>query len=300
MLLLTSYLQVDSLSTEQIAEKLSTISSMPANELLASIWALVVPFAMNVLLAVVIYVAGAWLIKKAKRLTRLVMEKKEIDPSLRSFLLSFISISLNILLVIIIIGILGINTTSFAALLAAGGVAIGMAMSGTLQNFAGGVMILLFKPFKVGEFIEAQGYMGTVKEIKITSTYLTTPDNRLIIVPNGPLSNGIINNFSQTGFRRVEWKISLAYGDDVSSAKQLILDMLAKDERVLDNPAAPFAALDQMADSSIVIVARCWVKTEDFWDLYFEINEAIYSTYPKKGFNFPFPPQLDVFVKKES
>lgn len=297
MLLNFTLIVADTLKTAKIEEQLSTLSSINVNELLSSFIGMAISMAMKVLIAIVIYSLGAWLIKKAKKLTRLMMEKKDVDPSLRGFILSFISISLTILLILTIVGILGINTTSFAALLAAGGVAVGMALSGTLQNFAGGVMILLFKPFKVGDFIEAQGYMGTVKEIRITNTFMTTPDNKMIIVPNGPLSNGIVNNFSQTGVRRVEWKIGLAYGDNVSDAKELILKMLNEDSRVLQEPAAPFAGLDQMADSAIIIVARAWVKTEDFWSLYFEINESIYIKYPKNGFNFPFP-QLDVVIKK--
>ena len=290
-------IQADTLKTAKIEEQLSTLTSINANELLSSLVEMTLSLAMKVLIAIVIYSVGAWLIKKTKKITRIMMDKKEVDPSLRSFIISFISISLNILLILTIIGILGINTTSFAALLAAGGVAVGMALSGTLQNFAGGVMILLFKPFKIGDFVEAQGYMGTIQEIKITNTFMTTPDNKMIIVPNGPLSNGIINNFSRTGVRRVDWKIGLSYGCDVQAAKELILKMLNEDSRVLQEPATPFAGLDQMADSSIIIVARAWVLTEDFWSLYFSINEEIYAKFPENGFNFPFP-QLDVNLNK--
>lgn len=297
MILYFTQLQADTLNAENIKDQLSTITSFPPDQLLSTLFSMLIPVALKILLAVVIYSVGAWLIRKVKKLTKIMLEKKDVDPSLKGFIMSFVSITLTILLILTIIGILGINTTSFAALLAAGGVAIGMAMSGTLQNFAGGVMILFFKPFKVGDFIEAQGYMGTVNEIRITSTFLNTPDNKLIIVPNGPLSNGIINNFSRTGVRRVEWSISLAYGDDVHAAKELILSMLNSDERVLNEPAVPFAGLDKMADSSIVIVVRCWVKTSDFWDIYFKINEDIYTTFPAKGFNYPFP-KLDVTVKQ--
>lgn len=297
MLLNFTTMQADTLKSVSLEEKLSTLTSANSSEILSSLGEMALSLAIKIVVAIIIYYIGNWLIKKLQKLTSIVMEKKDVELSLRSFLLSFISISLTILLVIIIIGVLGINTASFAALIAAGGLAVGMALSGTLQNFAGGVMILLFKPFKVGDFIEAQGYMGTVKEIKITNTFMTTPDNKMIIVPNGPLFNGIVNNFSQTGVRRVEWKFSLTYGHDIQAAKQLILDMLSKDSRVLQEPAAPFAALSEMADSSVVIVARAWVKTEDFWSLYFEIYENIYIKYPEKGFEFPLP-QLDVNLKK--
>ncbi len=289
--------QADSLSIDVIEQHLSSITSLPPDQLLSSLGELLIPFGLKILSAIIIYFFGVWLINKLKKLTRSLMDKREVDVSLRSFIISFISVALNILLLLTIIGVLGINTTSFAALLAAGGLAVGMALSGTLQNFAGGVMILLFKPFKIGDFVEAQGYMGTIKEIKITNTLMTTPDNKMIIVPNGPLANGIINNFSRTGVRRVEWKIGLSYGDNLPAAKELILKMMNEDSRVLKEPAEPFAALDQMADSSIVIVARAWVKTEDFWDLYFKINEDIYIKYPQNGFSFPFP-QMDVYLKK--
>jgi small conductance mechanosensitive channel len=289
--------QTDTVSVDGIEKQLSSIASIPPDQLLSSLADFLIPVGLKVLTAIVIYLIGAWLIKKLKKITRALMEKRDVDISLRSFIISLISVALNILLILTIIGILGINTTSFAALIAAGGLAIGMALSGTLQNFAGGVMILLFKPFKIGDFIEAQGYMGTVKEIKITNTLMATPDNKMIIVPNGPLANGIVNNFSRTGVRRVEWKIGLSYGDDLPAAKELILKMMNEDPRVLKEPAEPFAALDQMADSAIVIVARAWVKTEDFWDLYFKINEDIYIKYPQNGFNFPFP-QMDVYLKK--
>lgn len=259
---------------------------------------LLVPFGLKVLTAIIIYAIGSWLIRKSKKLTRAMMEKKEVDPSLRGFILSFISVTLTILLVLVIIGVLGVNTTSFAALLAAGGVALGMSLSGTLQNFAGGIMILLFKPFKVGDFIESSGYMGTVRDIRITNTFLTTPDNRMVIAPNGSLSNSVINNFSRTGVRRAEWKFGLSYGDNLPAAKELILKIINEDSRVLNEPAPPFAALDQMADSAIIIVARCWVKTEDFWDLYFKVNEQIYQRFPQEGFNFPFP-QMDVHIKSK-
>ncbi|MFA6769592.1 MAG: mechanosensitive ion channel domain-containing protein [Bacteroidales bacterium] len=297
MLLNFTSVQTDALNSAKIDQHLSSLTSLNTNELLSSLMGVAISLAMKVLIAIIIFSIGAWLIKKTKRLTEKMMHKKDVEQSLRGFIISFISISLNILLILTIIGILGINTTSFAALLAAGGVAVGMALSGTLQNFAGGVMILLFKPFKVGDFVEAQGYMGTIQEIRITNTFMTTPDNKMIIVPNGPLSNGIINNFSRTGVRRVDWRIELSYGDDLQKAKELILNMLNEDSRVLKEPAEPFAALDKMGESAIVIVARAWVKTEDFWSLYFKINEDIYTKYPENGFRFVFP-QLDVNIKK--
>lgn len=278
---------------------ISKLSSQNSHELLSSLWNILIPFSLKVVSAILIYIIGSWLIRRIRSIIKVVMEKKSVDQSLRGFLLSFATVAMQIFLVIVLISLLGVNTTSFAALIAAGGIAAGMALSGTLQNFAGGVMILLFKPFKVGDFIDAQGFMGTVKEIRITSTLLNTPDNKMIIMPNGSLSNGIINNFSNTGVRRVEWKVSISYGDDIDLAKSIILEMLNTDERVLREPAEPFSSLLEMGDSSIVVVARAWVKTEDFWSLYFEINEKIYKTFPNKGLTFPFP-QLDVTIKNRS
>ncbi|MBO4944139.1 MAG: mechanosensitive ion channel [Muribaculaceae bacterium] len=242
------------------------------------------------------------------------MTRRRVDASLATFILSMLRIVLYFILIIIVIGIIGINTSSFLALFASAGVAIGMALSGTLQNFAGGVLILLLKPYRVGEYIEAQGFSGTVKEIQIFHTIINTPDNKLIIIPNGGLSTGSINNWSRETQRRVSWNISLAYGDDVARAKKVILEMLNSDPRVAtthensgtravipdilpqaDRNAAVF--LDQLGDSAIVIQARAWTRTSDYWGLYYDMNERFYTELPKHGFHFPFP-QLDVHLNQ--
>ena len=227
-----------------------------------------------------------------------VMEKRNVDLSLRTFSESFLKITLTITLFIVIIGILGINTSSFVALFASAGVAIGMALSGTLQNFAGGVMILLFKPYKVGDFIEAQGQTGTVKQIQIINTVLNTVDNKVIIIPNGGSSTGIINNYSKEGTRRVDWEFGSSYGNDYDRAKEVLLQLIAADERIFKTPA-PFIALHSLGDSSVNIVVRAWAKSEDYWPIFFDMNEKVYKVFPKNGLSIPFP-QMDVHLHNQA
>jgi small conductance mechanosensitive channel len=187
-----------------------------------------------------------------------------------------------------IISVLGIDTSSFIALFASAGVAVGMALSGTLQNFAGGVMILLFRPFKVGDFIEAQGVSGVVKEIQIFNTVIHTGDNKVLLLPNGPVSTGIINNYSREPKRRLDMTFSIAYGDDFEKAKKVLAKLIAEDGRVLDAPAAPFIELGALSASSIDIVVRMWCKQEDYWGINFDLNKKVYETFPKEGLNFPY------------
>jgi small conductance mechanosensitive channel len=206
------------------------------------------------------------------------------------------------MLVIIVVGTLGIDTSSLAALLTGGGLAIGMALNGTMQNFAGGIMILIFKPFKAGDFIEAQGHAGTVSEVTITSTKLTTSDNRVIIIPNGILSNDVINNYSSRTMRRLDIAVTVEYGSSSEDTKNLLHEILAEDERVLYTetgaPADPFIALSALNDSNVEFTIRIWVKTADYWPLKFHLNEKIYNELPKHGIQFPFP-QLDVNIKNQ-
>lgn len=248
----------------------------------------------RILLALVIFFVGKWIVNKLNNLFGKMMEKKEVEVSLASFLKSLVKIVLNFILIITIIGVLGIETSSFVALFASAGVAIGMALSGTLQNFAGGVMILLFKPFKVGDFVEAQGIIGTVKEIQIFCTVFNTLDNKTVIVPNGGLSTGIVTNYSKEENRRVDWVFSVAYGDDYDKAKSVIEELLAADKRVLKDPE-PFIALNALNCSSVDLVVRAWVKSPDYWGVFFDMNEQVYKTFSKHGLNIPFP-QMDVHV----
>ena len=259
-----------------------------------------ISFGLKVVAAFLVYIIGAWLIKRVKGVLRRIFEKRNTEKTIASFINSLVTISLTVLLVIITVGTLGVNTTSLAAVLAAGGMAIGMALSGTVQNFAGGIMILAFKPFKSGDFIEAQGYMGTVNTVSIVSTTLTTPDNREIVIPNGALFNGSIDNYSRSGLRRVEWLVNVEYGTDSDKCKEQLLKIMKSDERILDasekGAADPVVMLKSMESSSVVFTARGWVKADDYWDVFFQINEEIYKKLPESGISFPFP-QLDVRVK---
>lgn len=291
---------LDSLDIKADTQKLiEHVTTTPAEELLKELLSDIIQFGLKVLAALLIYCVGAWIIKKIKKILSNIFAKRHTEKAIASFTMSLVSITLTILLIILTVGTLGVNTTSLAALLAAGGMAIGMALSGTVQNFAGGIMLLVFKPFKAGDFIEAQGFSGTVSEVNIVSTKLRTTDNRTIVLPNGALSGGTINNISQNPIRRVEWKVTVEYGSDVQTARKVVLGMLASDKRVLtgsDAPAEPNVSLSALLDSSIELQIRCWVKTEDYWDVLYAINEQIYNELPKNGINFPFP-QLDVHLK---
>lgn len=242
----------------------------------------------NILAAVIVFVVGRFLISLLKRMMTSMMEKRKIEITIQTFLHSLVNILLNILLVIAVIGALGINTASFAALLASAGVAIGMALSGNLQNLAGGLIILLFKPYKIGDWIEAQGVSGSVAEIQIMHTLLTTVDNKVVYVPNGAMSSGTIINYSRKETRRIEWIVGVDYGEDIDKVKNIIDTLIAADERILKEPA-PYIALHALDSSSVNVTIRVWVPTAEYWNVYFDMNKKIYDEFNKQGVNFPFP-----------
>ena len=283
------------------AETLDMIKNTDTNVLLQNLGQQALQFGLKVLAALAIYIIGGWIIKKIVKLVSKGLEKKGSDAALASFVKSLVSITLWVLLIIITIGALGINTTSLAALLAAGGMAIGMALSGTVQNFAGGIMLLVFKPIKAGDFIEAQGFLGTVSEINITSTKLVTLDNRVVYIPNGALSSGNINNFSVNELRRVDINICIAYGNDIEKAKEVALGIIKSNPKALDattpGAADPFVALLNFKESTIELVTRTWVKAADYWDVYFWINENLYAKLPENGIAFSYP-QINVNINK--
>ncbi len=258
-----------------------------------------IQFGLKVLAALAIYFVGAWLIRMVKKWMARIFERKKTDKAMASFINSSVSITLTIILIVVVVGTLGINTTSLAALLAAGGMAIGMALSGTLQNFAGGLMIMAFKPFKAGDYIEALGYGGIVTSVSITHTHLTTTDNRRIILPNGALSGGNIANFSSFGLRRVDIPVSVEYGTDAAACKAKLLEIMNADKRILTakqkGAADPFVALQGLGESSVDFIVRAWVKTADYWTVRFDLTESIYTELPKAGIQFPFP-QMDVHL----
>ena len=289
----------DSLNQVQaeIAAVAQKIATTPTDELIGDFLEKLIYFGIKVLIALVIYMIGAWLIRKIKGMLKRIFERKGTDAAIASFTISIVSIALTVVLVVVTVGTLGIDTTSIAALLAGGGMAIGMALNGTVQNFAGGIMILIFKPFKSGDYIEAQGFSGTVAEVTITSTKLTTVDNRVIIIPNGILSNGTINNFSTRTIRRVDLTVDVEYGSSSDTVKEVLNSIIKDDARILKEPAEPFIALSALKDSSIQFTIRLWVSASDYWGVYFETIEKIYKELPKNGINLPFP-QLEVHIKQ--
>jgi small conductance mechanosensitive channel len=256
-----------------------------------------VDYGPKVLGAIVVLIIGLWIIGRITRLVKNTFEKREMDPSLRGFLSSMISVLLKVLLVISVMSMVGIAVTSFIAILGAAGLAIGLALSGTLQNFAGGVILLIFKPFKVGDYITAEGHSGTVEEIQIFVTYLKTPQNVTIIIPNSGLATNSLTNYSAKPIRRADWSFGIAYGDSYDKAKDVLLKLIEEDERILKDPE-PFIALGELADSSVNITVRAWVNSGDFWDVFFDMNEKVYKTFEKEGINIPFP-QMDVHMHQQ-
>jgi small conductance mechanosensitive channel len=249
----------------------------------------------NLLMCIIILVIGFWLAKLISKALRKILRKSNTDEGLVTFVTSFISMVLKILVIVTAISQLGIEMTSFVALLGAAGLAIGMAFSGTLSNFAGGIMILVLKPFRVGDLIFTQGEKGIVKEIQIFNTYLHTTDNKVIILPNGPVANGNIINFTKADTRRVDWQFSISYGDDFEKAKKLIEQFINEDTRILTDPEI-FIGIQLLANSTVDIAVQVWVKTDDVNLVFFKMNERVYTEFEKAGMHFPFP-QLDVHLK---
>lgn len=244
--------------------------------------------------AIVVLLLGLWIIRLMTKGMVKLMEKRNMDASLRPFIRSLVNILLKALLFISVMGMVGIQMTSFIAILGAAGLAVGMALSGTLQNFAGGVMILLFKPYRVGDYIEAQGYQGFVKEIQIFNTIVLTVDNKTIIIPNSKISSDSMINYSAEENRRVDWVFGIGYGDKVEDARAVLEELIAADARILKDPAHQIL-LSELGDSSVNLTVRAWVKSADYWDVMFKMNEDVYNQFNAKGINIPFP-QMDVHI----
>lgn len=249
--------------------------------------------------AILIFIIGRFVIKQINKLIGKILQKRKLEISVETFLRSLTSILLNVILAFAVINKLGVETTSFAALLASAGVAVGMALSGNLSNFAGGLIILVFKPFKVGDYIDAEtgDVSGTVKEIQIFHTVLVTSDNKTIYVPNGTLSSNAITNYSKQNIRRVEWIVGVEYGEDIENVKKVVEGIIGTDARILKNPS-PLIAVKSLSASSVDIVIRAWTKSDDYWNVYFDMNRKIYDTFNKEGIGFPFP-QLTLHHAKD-
>lgn len=261
-------------------------------------WNYLITLGKNIVTAVIVFFVGRFIIKYVIKALRAITQRHQFEASLVSFINSLIQISLNLLLAIIIIGILGVDTTSFLAVFASAGMAVGMALSGTLQNFAGGVLILILKPYKVGDYIEAQGFAGTVKAIQIFSTVLCTPDNQTIIIPNGPLATGSLKNSTAAPVRRVDIDVEVAYGSKPEEVRAVLKQIVEADERIMKEPAdkAPFMPMTTMGASSIVFQLRIWAKAADYWNVKFETTEKIYKELTAAGIEIPFQ-QIDVHMK---
>ena len=256
-----------------------------------------IEYGLNLAVSTAVLIIGLIIAKRLSKMFAKILKKRDFEPSLQGFLVSLVSILSRILVVLTALTQLGVEMTSFVALLGAAGLAIGMAFSGTLGNFAGGVMILIFRPYKVGDLILAQGEQGIVQQIQIFNTILLTLDNKTVIIPNGALANGNITNFTHQEIRRVDFTVGIAYGDDYDTAKATLQRFIDEDERILGDQNN-FIGLGNLGDSSVNITLRAWCKTEDYWDVFFLMNERIYKEFGQNGLNIPFP-QMDVHLHNE-
>lgn len=287
----------DSVQKAHLTETVTKIFNTDYNALMNNLIEQALWIGLKIILALAIYYVGKWITNWILRILDRSFVRRNVDLSLRNFLRSMIKVVMTVLVILAAIQTLGVNTSSFLAIFASAGLAIGMALSGTLQNFAGGVILLLLRPYRIGDYITAQGQSGTVKSIGLFSTQLSTPDNRIIYVPNSAISTSIVDNYSQPTTRRVDWKVSISYGDDVDVARTEILAMLTEDKRVLKEPAEPMVVLSELGNSAVILSVRAWAANDDYWALYWEINERIYKELPQKGLHFPYP-QMDVHIKQ--
>ena len=271
----------------------TTITSEMVNEFIAKALNAGIDLGGRILAALIIFIIGKFLINWANKLFATMLQKRKVDASIQSFLKSIVNITLLVMLFLAVIGKLGIELTSFAALLASVGVAVGMALSGNLSNFAGGVIILVFRPYKVGDYIEAStGASGTVTDIQIFHTVLTTPDNKVIFAPNGAMSSAVVTNYSRKETRRLDFTFGVEYGTDFQQARTILMEIINQDTRILKDPT-PFVEIGALADSSVNITVRVWVNASDYWAVNFDMNKNVYATFNEKGISFPFP-QLTV------
>ena len=286
----------DTSALATVTESIHKLTTTPVSEWLPDlVKTYVIPLGLKIIAAIVVLILGRWIIKLIKRWMAKGLMSRHADATLHSFLSNLVAVVLNFFLIMAIVGVLGINTSSLVALLASAGLAVGMSLGGTLQNFAGGVLIIMFRPFKVGDFIAAQGMEGKVSEIQIFNTHLLTTDNKEVILPNGALATGVMTVYSKQETRRVDWVFSIAYGDDYDKAKIVLRRLLNEDQRILKSPEA-FVELIKLNNSSVDITVRAWVKSADYWPVFFSMNEKVYKTFAQEGLNIPFP-QMDVHMK---
>ena len=258
---------------------------------------LVMEYGPKLILAILVLIIGMWVIKGIKKLVTKALQKGQVEISLQKFLVSMITVLLKVLLLISVASMVGIATTSFIAILGAATFAIGLALQGSMSNFAGGVLILLLKPFKVGDTIEAQGFLGKVHEIQIFNTIMKTFDNKMIFIPNGTLSNGNITNYSREPIRRVDMTFGIGYGDDIKKAKEVLAGLVKEDARILKEPA-PLIAVSSLGDSSVNFIVKAWCDNAEYWNVYYDMQERVKLTFDRENISIPFP-QTDVHLFKE-
>jgi small conductance mechanosensitive channel len=288
-------LAADSIAAEKVTQTIEMLKGMSVEDAFSFILKSAVDFAWDIFIAILIFLVGRWIIRYIDKILNKVFVRKEVEVSLAGFIRSFVKGALYIVLIITLIKKVGVDTSSFVALLASAGVAIGMALSGTFQNFAGGILILLLRPFKVGDYILTQGFEGTVKEIRLFNTLMSTTDNKQITIPNSNIINNVINNSSAETRRRIDLNVTISYGDDYDVARAALLDIVNADSRIEQDPNPPYIALSSLGDSAVNVLVRVWVPSSEYWSVYHGLNEKIYKQLPEKGIHFPFP-QLDVRI----
>lgn len=286
----------DSVQKEKFAETVKRLAALDVHDIVSEIVSWLIWTGIKICIALAIYYAGRWLLKRVVKMIDALMTRRNTELSLHTFLLTLVKTVGYIILIVAIVSVLGVNLTIFAAVLASAGLAIGMALSSTLQNFAGGVMILVLRPYSIGDYISSQGVSGTVTAIRLFTTTVQTTDKQTIYIPNNMISTSIINNYTTSVTRRCSWKVSVAYGDDYDAVRAAMLAIIMRSDKVLTEPAA-YVRIDAMADSAVVIEARAWVLNKDYWDVLDNITECFYKELPAAGAHFPFP-QLDVHIDR--
>lgn len=286
----------DSVQKARFAETVEQIANMDMRDIWTQIVEWCVWTGIKIVIALLIFYVARWILGRVVKLIDAVMTRRGVEVSLHSFLLTAVKTIGYVLIFVILVSILGFDSSAFIAILASMGLAIGMALSGTLQNFAGGIMILVLRPYRVGDFIEAQGVSGTVAAIRLFTTIVHTTDKKTIYIPNNVISTSIINNYSTSTTRRCSWRVSVSYGDDYDKIREALFEIITRDNRILRDPA-PVVRIDQLSENAVIVEARVWVMNRDYWEIYDSVTEAIYKELPDRGARFPFP-QLDVHITK--
>lgn len=287
----------DSVQKARFAEAVRQIADMDMREIWSQMLEWCIWTGVKIIIALLIFYVARWILGRVVKVLDAVMTRREVEVSLHSFLLTAIKTVGYVLIFVILVSVLGFDSSAFIAILASMGLAIGMALSGTLQNFAGGIMLLVLRPYRVGDYIEAQGVSGTVYAIRLFTTIIHTTDKKTIYIPNNVISTSIINNYSTSTTRRCSWRVSVQYGSDFEQIRATLMDIISHDKRILSEPS-PVVRIDALAESAVVVEARVWVLNSDYWDVYDSVNEIIYKRLPEQGIHFAYP-QLDVHLREQ-